>query len=97
VGRERTVSGRTRRGVSDQPLVVAVECYAGYRGEETRILFRLGDGHIDVDEVLDRWLAPHHRYFRVRTGEGIYILRNDMTSGEWELTLFERRADPQWR
>jgi hypothetical protein len=43
---------------------------------------------IEIDEVLDRWLAPDHRYFKVRTGEGTYILRNDMTSGEWDLVSF---------
>ena len=40
------------------------------------------------------WLAPDHRYFKVRTTEGIYILRNDISSGEWELTLFERVGRP---
>lgn len=75
--------------------MVSVDCYAGYRGEETPVRLRLGDRLVEVDEVLDRWLAPDHRYFKVRTGEGIYILRNDITSGQWELTMFERGADPQ--
>ena len=48
--------------------------------------FRLGDRPIEVDEVIDRWLAPDHRYFEVRAKEGIYILRNDVTSSAWELT-----------
>jgi hypothetical protein len=34
--------------------------------------------------VLDRWLGPDHRYFKVRTADGIYILRHDATSGELE-------------
>lgn len=76
--------------MSGQRLTVSVECYAGYRGEETPVRLRLGDRLVEVDEVLDRWLAPDHRYFKVRTVEGIYILRHDITSGEWELTLFER-------
>lgn len=76
--------------MSDQPLTVSVECYAGYRGEETPVRFRLGDRLIEVDDVLDRWLAPDHRYFKVRTGEGICILRNDVRSGGWELTMFDR-------
>lgn len=49
---------------------VSVDCYAGYRGEETPVRFRLGDRLIQVNEVLDRWLAPDHRYFTVRTAEG---------------------------
>ena len=83
--------------MSEQPIPLCVDCYAGYRGEETPVRFRLGDRLVEVGEVLDRWLAPEHHYFRVLTREGIRILRNDITSGEWELTLFERAADPQAR
>lgn len=47
--------------------------------------------HIDVSEVLDRWLAPDHRYFKVRDRRGdIYILRDDVATGRWELTFFQR-------
>jgi len=68
-----------------------VECYAGYRGEETPRRFTLGERPIDVAEVLDRWLARDHRYFKVRGDDGsVYILRHDVESLEWELTLFER-------
>lgn len=77
-------------GASDPLLSVAVECYAGYRGEETPIRFRLGERIVEIDDIVDRWLAPDHRYFKVRAADGIYILRNDVTSGRWELTLFER-------
>ena len=75
-----------------QPLCTSVDCYAGYRGEETPRRFRLGNRVIEIAEVVDRWFAPDHRYFKVQTAEGeMYILRNDMTTGVWELTLFEAR------
>jgi hypothetical protein len=35
-----------------------VECYAGYRGEETPRALVIGEGRITVIEILDRWLAP---------------------------------------
>jgi hypothetical protein len=76
--------------VNHRLFAVCVECYAGYRGEETPRRFWLGDRAIEVDEVVDQWLAPDHRYFKLRTREGIYILRNDVASGDWELTLFKR-------
>jgi hypothetical protein len=42
-------------------LEVRVECYAGHCGEQTF------DGRtIAVAEVLDSWLVPDHRYFKVR-------------------------------
>jgi hypothetical protein len=70
---------------------ITVECYAGYRGEETPRRFSLAERTVEVSDVLDRWLAPDHRYFKIRTAEGdTCILRHDVTSGSWELTMFER-------
>lgn len=71
---------------------VRVECYAGYRGEETPVRFYLGEKKIEVVEVIDRWLAPDHRYFKVKGDDGAnYILRHDTTADRWELTLFSAR------
>jgi hypothetical protein len=71
-------------------LEVRVECYAGYRGEEIPRRFTLGRS-IEVAEVLDAWLAPDHRYFKVRGDNGAYYnLRNDVMRGRWELTMFDR-------
>ncbi len=76
------------------PLRVDVECYAGHRGEETPRRFGLAGARIEIAEVVDRWLAPDHRYFKVRDGQGdLYILRNDVASETWELTFFRRRGD----
>jgi hypothetical protein len=75
----------------EAPFAVRVECYAGHRGEETPRRFFLGARRIEVSEVLDRWLAPDHRYFRVRGDDGgRYILRHDAVADKWALTLFER-------
>ncbi len=72
------------------PLEIRVECYAGHRGEETPRRFYLANRCIEVSEVLDRWLDPRHRYFKVRDDDGSrYILRHDAVAGVWELTLFE--------
>lgn len=75
-------------------MIVRVECYAGYRGEETPRRFFLGERAVDVVEVLDRWLAPDHRYFKVAGDDrATYILRHDVVTARWELTLFERRRE----
>lgn len=67
-----------------------VECYAGHRGEETPRRFWLGSRSIEIAEVIDRWLAPDHRYFKVLGGDdAIYILRHDAVSQQWELTMFD--------
>lgn len=73
-------------------LPLRVECYAGYRGEETPRRFRLGDRRVEVLEVIDRWLAPDHRYFKVAGDDGaLYILRHSVNPEAWELTLFSAR------
>jgi hypothetical protein len=73
--------------------MVRVECYAGHRGEETPRAFILGERRVAVAEVLDRWLAPDHRYFKVRGDDGdVYVVRHDVSTGVWELTLFQRQA-----
>ncbi len=79
--------------MSKGPLEIRVECYAGYRGEETPRRFFLRDRCIEVTQVIDRWLDPDHRYFKVRgDDDSRYILRHDAVSGVWELTLFEKNA-----
>lgn len=71
-------------------MELRVECYAGYRGEETPRAIVFGDRRIVVIEVLDSWLAPDHRYFKLRGDDGnLYILRHDVPADRWDLTLFQ--------
>ena len=70
-------------------LSVNVECYAGHRGEQTPRRLILGDRRIAVVEVVDAWLAPDHRYFKLRGADGdTYLVRHDERSDTWELTMF---------
>ena len=70
-------------------LTIGVECYAGHRGEQTPRTLILGDRHIAVAEVLDTWLAPEYRYFKLKGADGdTYLVRHDERSGIWELTMF---------
>jgi hypothetical protein len=71
---------------------VDVECYAGYRGDETPRRFRLGERQIEITAVVDRWLAPDHRYFEVQDARGaVYILRHDIATSHWQLTVSQSR------
>jgi hypothetical protein len=70
-------------------LSVGVECYAGHRGEQTPRTLILGDRRIVVAEVVDAWLAPDYRYFKLRGADGnTYLVRHDGQSNTWELTMF---------
>ena len=92
-------------------MLLKVECYAGYKGEETPRRFFLGDRKVEVAEVVDRWLAPDHSYFKVLGDDGvIYILRHEEGGGEggggeeedgaWELQMYDQtppRPEPPLR
>jgi len=70
---------------------IRVDCYAGYRGEETPRRFRLGNRSIEVVKILDRWLAPDHRYFKLMGDDNsLYILRHDTENFRWELTFYSQ-------
>lgn len=75
-------------------MKIRVECYEGYRGQERprRLLF--GRRQVAVVEIVDRWLDPEHRYFKVRgDDDGLYIICYDVPEDHWELTLFDRRSN----
>ena len=70
-------------------LTMSVEWYAGHRGEQTPRTLILGERRIVVAEVVDAWLAPDYRYFKVRGADGnTYLVRHDERSNTWELTMF---------
>ena len=82
---------RSATGDQQSLLRIRVECYAGYRGDERPQTLVLGDRRIEVAEVIDQWLAPDHRYFKLRDADAnLYIVRYSATDDSWELTLFER-------
>lgn len=68
-----------------------VVCYSGYRAEESPARFFLGKRKIEVQEIIDRWMGPDHRYFKVKGDDGaLYILRHDPEADNWELTMFDQ-------
>jgi hypothetical protein len=82
----------------DRAAGLRVECYAGYRAAERPLRFFLGDRAVEVSTVLDCWLGPDHRYFKVRGDDGdVYILRHDTSDDRWDLTMFEREHGGETR
>lgn len=87
-------------GVQERCIItfmkIAVECYAGHRGEEEPRAFTLGTQRIDIAEIVDRWVAPEHRYFKVRAADGrMLVLRQDTAAGEWELAALVGKERPR--
>ena len=73
------------------PIIeIKVECYAGYRGEETPRIIWFESRKIEVKKLLDRWLDPDHRYFKILgDDDGIYIIRHDTNTWVWGLTFYQ--------
>lgn len=72
---------------------IAVECYAGYKGEETPRAFIYRNRRFEGLEVLDRWyeggMDPAglaHNYFKVKTPDGEnFLLRYTPRFQTWTL------------
>jgi hypothetical protein len=75
-------------------MMVQVECYAGYRGEQEPRAFTIGDRRLAVVEVRDRWAGPDYRYFKVSASDGdTYVLRHDERTDEWMLGAFRKGVE----
>ena len=76
-------------GPDDEPSL-RVECYAGHRADtEPRRLY-IGQREVLVIEIIDRWLEPRYRYFKLRGEDGaMYLLRQDTLNDRWETTLYD--------
>lgn len=86
-----TVSAFVQSGGSQTTLAIEVDCYAGYRGEQTPRAIFVASQRIEIADVIDQWLAPDHRYFKLRGIDGhTYLVRHDVASDVWELTLYQR-------
>ena len=83
-----------------QRLGVRVECrnleYGPDRFGRTResqsvpSRFFFGRRQVVTIDVLDRWLASDHRYFKLKgDDDATYILRHDLPTNRWELTLYD--------
>jgi hypothetical protein len=75
--------------VNDDLLHVA--CYAGHRADEEPRRLYIGGREVAVTEIIDRWLDPDHRYFKLRGEDGgIYLVRHDIIADRWALTQHQR-------
>jgi hypothetical protein len=89
------VSNTSNRPEAEKKPAIKIEvhCYAGYRAEETPRSIRFQTRKIEVKQVLDQWLDPDHRYFKLLgEDEAIYIVRFDTHNRTWELTFYQESA-----
>jgi len=69
---------------------ISVQCRADHVGEDIPYRLIIDGREIEIADVIDRWLAIDHRYFKVQTLNGsVYIVRHDEPSRRWELIMFD--------
>ena len=82
-------SSENDTGTEDE-LILSVECYAGHGADTEPRRLHIGQREVLVAEIIDRWLDPCHRYFKVRGDDGgIYVLLHDTITDSWEMTLYD--------
>ena len=70
---------------------VTVESYAGSKAEEYPLRFHLGGRRIKIIKILDRWLTPGCRCFKVLADDGnVYVLEYDENNDSWRLLTTDR-------
>ena len=68
----------------EQP--VRVECYSGYKADESPRKLILASRALDIVAIEDRWYSPGATYFRVSvTGGDRYVLRHQEAQDVWSL------------
>jgi len=74
-------------------LMVHVECYAGYRGDQRPVRLHLGEHTMEVLAVEDRWYSPGATYFRVLVTDGDrYVLCHLEAQDIWSLVGYRSGA-----
>ena len=68
-----------------------VECQEDAGGIAEPAVVWFGSRRVPIRAVIDRWYGPHHRWWKVDTEEGAYVLRRDEMSGAWDLAAVVRQ------
>ena len=82
--------------------VVRVECYSGYKADESPRKLYIGERTFAIAKVEDRWYSPGATYFRVLVDGGdFYMLRHQEAQDIWNLVGYRAEVVGQlpiiWR
>jgi hypothetical protein len=77
-------------------MKIEVDCYAGRKGDERPVRFRLDGRAYLVEEVLDQWYGPEDAFYKVRADDGnLYVLRQQTSvpGGSWDLVSGQQKPE----
>jgi len=70
--------------------MIRVECTESPDASADPTAIWFGTRRVEVRSVLDRWYGGDQRWWKVKTMDGIYIVRRDESTGTWELAAVVR-------
>ena len=78
---------------------IQVECYSGWKADESPQRFLWKERWIEVNEIVDRWYQGHRDpewpvadYFKVSASDGhSSLLKHDLESDDWHVAREWRR------
>ena len=81
---------RARKGDRVAGMDIHVEYQAGLGGEPEPGVVWFGARRLVVLAIVDRWYGTRRRWWKLQTEDGLYVLRREDGSGEWELAAVAR-------
>ncbi|AMO24033.1 hypothetical protein GCM10027034_18440 [Ramlibacter solisilvae] len=71
-------------------MELRVDCEPGLGGDPEPAVVWFGARRVEVLAIQDRWWGPGLRWWKLETGDGMYILRREEGSGTWDLAAVAR-------
>jgi hypothetical protein len=72
---------------SQRQIGCRVETYSGFRLHERPRRFTWGETWLEVEEVVEQWVAPGRLGFKVKVGDRTYLLEYDQVRDAWDAGL----------
>jgi hypothetical protein len=69
---------------------IRVECGTAAGGDPEPEVIWFGSRRLPVLAIVDRWYGPRQRWWKLETSDGLYVLRRDDRTGEWDLAAVTR-------
>ena len=69
---------------------IVVEQAPGFAGEPEPTAVWFGSRRLAVVAIVDRWYGAKHRWWKLRTEDGLYVLRRAEGTCDWELAAVAR-------
>ncbi len=65
-------------------IEVKVECYSGYKADESPRRVFIRERPLEVTRIVDRWYDLHGNYYKVELeSRGIYLLKQELKRDKW--------------